>query len=84
MVDITLLMDRTEQLARESGIALYPNNPRTYCRLNELSGEIEWVIADRFGPSCVPTATSILSRAEAEKRLRELSGICPLPFGGLK
>ncbi|WP_434109239.1 hypothetical protein [Paraburkholderia caffeinilytica] len=76
MIDITSLMDRTEQLARESGIALFPGNAGTYCRLNVQTGEVEWVVTDRFGPACLPVTTLILSHFEAEKYLKKASGIC--------
>ncbi len=72
MIDIPSLMDRTEQLARDCGIALFPNNPRTYCRLNEENGEVEWVVGEN-APIGVKTTPSVMSREAAQQALEMIS-----------
>lgn len=84
MVNVDEIMAKMEVTAKAEGIALHPNGLGVYCRWNCDDGSISWVLTDRSGPACVPITTSRVGRAVAEKVLRGLSGICPLPFGALK
>ncbi|MFM0162898.1 hypothetical protein PQR39_21100 [Paraburkholderia sediminicola] len=84
MLNVDEIMAKMEVTAKAEGIALHPNGLGVYCRWNSDDGSISWVLTDSSGPACLPVATSIVDRDQAEQYLRELSGICPLPFGALK
>ncbi|REE21205.1 hypothetical protein B0G71_4357 [Paraburkholderia sp. BL27I4N3] len=76
MVDVEMLMRRTEQLAREAGIALHPNYARCYAKYDETTDSVVWVICEP-GPVGVKTASRVVDHEQAAEVFQRIAqGLC--------